>query len=287
VRTRWRSGLVTTVLAAASLAVPAITSVTSGPPSTASTGFPRAMWLWGGHPSDEVIAWAGAQNIGEIFAYVPDTVLTDGSLDRWRDLRARAAAAKIRLVALGGEPTWTTDHAAALAWRSAVVSTGLFDGLHLDVEPYLTGGWSTDRQGTETAFLALLDTMRTGSPLPVEADVPFWYGEYTVGRLNLADQVLKRVAAVTVMSYRDTASGTNSILAVSQDWLRRGASAGRRVRLAVETGAQPDCSYCTFAEEGSRRMLSAMSQVDAGARRSPGYAGVAVHSYGSWRVLAP
>jgi hypothetical protein len=237
------------------------------------------MWFWGNYPADEVIAWAGAENIGEIFAYVPATVMTsaDGSLDKLRDLRKRADAAKIRLVALGGEPDWTTDHAPALAWQQAVVATGLFDGIHLDVEPYLTSAWPSDSDD----YLALLDALRAGSKLPIEADVPFWYDQ------KLDDSILKRVNAVTVMSYRDTAAGPNSILTISQTWLKRGAVAGKRVRLAVETAALPDCGYCTFASDGSRRMLSVMSQVDAGARKSPGYAGVAVHSYGTWRTLAP
>jgi hypothetical protein len=235
------------------------------------------MWFWGNYPADEVIAWAGAENIGEIFAYVSPTVMTDGTLDKLRDLRQRANAAKIRLVALGGEPDWTTDHASALAWQKAVVATGLFDGIHLDVEPYLTSSWPADTAD----FLALLDALRAGSKLPIEADVPFWYAQ------NLADAVLKRVNAVTVMSYRDTATGPNSILTISQTWLKRGAAAGKRVRLAVETAALSDCAYCTFASAGSRRMLSVLSQVDAGARTSPGYAGIAVHSYGTWRVLAP
>lgn len=271
-RTRWWAGLVSTVLATASFAFPHLVSSSATAPAS-----PRAMWFWGNYPADEVIAWAGAENIGEIFAYVPPTVATDGTLDKLRDLRRRADAAKIKLVALGGEPDWTTDHASALAWQRAVVATGLFDGIHVDVEPYLTSTWPADT----TDFLALLDALRAGSRLPIEADVPFWFDQ------NLADQILKRVNAVTVMSYRDTATGPNSILTISQTWLKRGAAAGKRIRLAVETAPLPDCGYCTFATDGSRRMLTVMSQVDGVARRSPGYAGFAVHAYGTWRTLRP
>ncbi|MGX6604409.1 hypothetical protein ACWKSP_20060 [Micromonosporaceae bacterium Da 78-11] len=247
----------------------------------------RAMWLWGDYSSDEVIAWAGAQNITELFVYVSTTVRTDGSLSRLQDMKTRADAADIRLHALSGDNRWTNDHMAALAWRSAVVATGLFSGIHLDVEPYLTPGWTTDQAATQTSYLQLLEKMRAGSPLPVEADVPFWYGQYKVGTKNFADEVLKRVDAVTVMSYRDTATGTNSILGVSQDWLKRGAATGKRVRLGAETDRLADCTYCTFAEEGSRKMLTVLAQVDAGTRKSPAYAGIAVHRYGSWRVLKP
>src|SRR4029453_17599326 len=115
------------------------------------------------------------------------------------------------------------------------------------------------------------------STLPVEADVPFWFGQYKVGRANLADEVLKRVKAVTVMSYRDTGTGPNSMLAVSQDWLGRGAAAGKRVRLAAETNPLPDCRYCTFAEEGAPRLTRELTKVDAATRRSPAFGGIAIH----------
>lgn len=285
-RKRMRAGLVSVVLAATSLTVPAASAAGTTGRLTAAPAGTRAMWLWSAYAPDEVIAWAGAQNITELFAYVPWT-LTDSGLDRLRDMRARSRDAGIRLTALGGEPTWTTDHDSALTWRRSVLDTGLFDGIHLDVEPYATPAWTSDPQGTRTSFLALLDKMRAGNPLPIEADVPFWYGEHKVGTKNFADEVLKRVDAVTVMSYRDTATGTNSMVGVSQDWLKRGSAAGKRVRLAAETDAIADCAYCSFAEEGSRRMLKTLSQVDTAARRSPAFAGVAVHRYGSWRVLKP
>jgi hypothetical protein len=121
--------------------------------------------------------------------------------------------------------------------------------------------------------------------LPVEVDVPFWFGEYRVGTKNLADEVLKRVNAVTVMSYRDTATGPNSMLAVSQDWLARGTAAGKRVRLGAETGRLTDCGNCTFFEEGTAALDRELAKVDAGTRTSGAFGGIAIHRYGSWRAL--
>ncbi|MBL7260639.1 hypothetical protein [Paractinoplanes lichenicola] len=282
------------ILTATSLTVPAV-SATAGIAGTAGTSRAfvaapagtRAMWLWGAYDSAEVVAWAAAQNVTEIFAYVPWSVATDGSLPRLRDLRSRADDAGIRLAALGGEPDWTTHPSDAVAWRDAVLATNLFSAIHLDVEPYTLPAWQTNPAGTQAAYLTLLDRMRAGNPLPIEADVPFWYGEHKVNGKNFADEVLKRVDAITVMSYRDTATGANSMLAVSQDWLRRGATAKKRVRLAAETDPLAECTHCTFAEEGSRKMLKTLTQLDTATRKSPAYAGVAIHRYGSWRVLRP
>jgi hypothetical protein len=284
---RWQTGLVSVVLtAAAALTLPGASSAGSAG-LTAVPARTRAMWLWGDDPAAEVVTWAAQHGVSEIFVYVAPDVLTNSDLARLQQMKQRADALKIKLRALGGDSSWTTDHAAGLAWLKAVVTTGIFAGIHLDVEPYLTDGWTSDQQATQQAYLNLLDEMRMASPLPLEADVPFWYSEFKVGGKNLAGEVLKRVNAVTVMSYRDTATGPNSILAVSQDWLTRGAAAGKRVRLGAETGPLADCPNCTFYEEGTAVMGRELAKVDAGTRKSGAFAGVAVHRYGSWRTLKP
>ena len=282
---RWRAGLVSVIfVAAAALAVPVASSAGSAGLTAVKAGT-RAMWLWSDAPAADVVSWASGKGVSEIFVNVSPSVLTNGDLARMQDLKQRADAGRIRLTALGGDPAWTTDHAAALAWQKAVVKTGIFDGIHLDVEPYLTDGWTKNAQATETSYLMLLDKLRAGSTLPVEADVPFWFGQYRVGQRNLADEVLTRVKAVTVMSYRDTGTGDNSMLSVSQDWLARGAAAGKRVRLGAETGELPDCRYCTFAEEGAERLNQELAKVDGATRRTAAFGGIAIHRYGAWRAL--
>jgi hypothetical protein len=284
-RGRWRAGLVAAILMAASLALPVASSAGSAGLSAAPAGT-RAMWLWGDYPAAEVVDWARSQGVSEIFVYVSPTVLTDGTLPRLQEMKALATPRKIKLRALGGEPSWVTDHAAALRWQEAVVTTGIFAGIHLDVEPYLTTGWSKDLLTTQKGYLGLLDEMRLASTLPLEADVPFWYGEYKIGSKNFADEVLRRTAGVTVMSYRDAGTGPNSILSVSQDWLARGKAIGKRVRLGAETDALPDCSYCTFAGQSASKLSSELAKVDAATRGTAAFGGIAVHRYGSWRALS-
>ena len=285
-RQRWRAGLVAVVLmtVSAALAVPDMSSAGPARLSAAPVGT-RAMWLWGDDPAAEVVDFAVARGVSEIFVHVSPTLLVDGDLGRLHDLKQRADAARIRLTALGGDSAWVTDHQAALDWQRTVLRTGVFAGIHLDVEPYLAPGWTTALQATQKSYLALLDKVRAGSTLPLEADVPFWFGQYRVGGKNLADEVLRRVAAVTVMSYRDTGTGAGSILAVGQDWLQRGAVAGKRVRLGAETGPLADCSYCTFHEEGARRLAEELAKVEAATRAVPAFGGIAVHHYGAWRAL--
>ncbi|MFI5935933.1 hypothetical protein [Actinoplanes sp. NPDC051494] len=272
------------ILMAAALALPGASSAGSAG-LTAAPARTRAMWLWGDQPASEVVDWAARNRVSEIFVHVSPAVLTNGDLGRMQEMKERADPLKIKLRALGGDPAWTTDHAAALAWQRTVVSTGLFSGIHLDVEPYLTDGWTTDLDATVTSYLQLLEKMRGASTLALEADVPFWLGEHTTGRKNVADEVLKRVNAVTIMSYRDTGTGPNSMLSISQDWLARGKAAGKRVRLGAETERLADCPHCTFAEEGATRLRDELAKVDAATRKTAAFAGIAVHRYGTWRAL--
>ncbi|MBG0818471.1 collagen-like protein [Planomonospora sp. ID82291] len=257
-------------------------------PAAASTAVPgpRAMWLWQRSDPAATMDWATANAVKEIFVHVP-TKITRTELTRLKQLKKRADAAGVRLSALGGEPGWTFDHAAALAWQRAAMGTGLFRTTHVDVEPYHLNEWHTDQAGTTAAFLGLLARLRDADPRPLEADVPFWYETVPAEGSTLADAVLARVDAITVMSYRDTATGPGSIIDVGQDMLLRGQLAGRPVRLAAETLALPDCPYCTFHEQGRQALDTALSAVDAAAVFYPAYAGMAVHDYASWTALRP
>ncbi len=284
-RRRLRAGLVSAALVAATLlGLPGASSAGSAGLTAVKAGT-RAMWVWGDYPASDVVTWAAGRGVTEIFVYVSPNALTNGDLARLQQMRQLTDGVRIKLSALGGDPAWTTDHPAALAWQKTVVATGIFSGIQLDVEPYLTPGWTLNLTATEQAYLSLLDEVRAGSTLPLEADVPFWFGQYQVGAKNLAGEVLKRVKAVTVMSYRDTATGPNSMVAISQDWLARGATAGKRVRLGAETDPLPECAYCTFAQDGAKKMTQELAKVDAAERTAGAYGGIAIHRYGGWRAL--
>ncbi|GIH96154.1 hypothetical protein ACFFMN_42665 [Planobispora siamensis] len=269
------------------LVTPAPASAAAGlKPAPAGT---RAMWLWHtatAKPSD-VLSWARARGVKEIFVYVDaELPSTPATLARVRELKRGADVSKIRLTALGGEPEWATDHASALAWQRAVLGTRLFTGSHVDVEPYVLPQWQANRAGLVSGLVKLLERLQAADPRPLEADVPAWYGIIPAGTgITLADAVLARVNAITVMSYRDTAKGPNSMMDISTDLLTRGSRAGRPVRLGAETAPLSDCVYCTFHEEGRTRMTTVLSQVDAAARAHPAFAGIAIHHYTSWRTM--
>ena len=256
-------------------------------PVNASAAGVRAMWLWSRADPTSVVNWASSHGVKEIFAAVDWNVATNGDLPRLTSLKQKADAAGIGLSALNGDPGWVFDQQGALTWQRNVLATGLFSGTHVDVEPYALAQWNTDRAGTVSAFLALLGALQADSTAPLEADVPFWYQTIDAPGGNLADAVLTKVDKVTVMSYRDTATGPNSMMDVGTDMLSRGSTAGKPVRLGAETQRLGDCPNCTFYEEGQQVMTTTLSNVDTAAASYSAFSGIAVHHYDSWIALKP
>jgi hypothetical protein len=241
----------------------------------------RAMWVWQPAEPAALVAWATANDVRTIFTYVDVKALDAPGLGR---LRALCDGHGILLDALGGEPGWVLDPAAATRWRDAVERLGVFHGLHLDVEPYLLPAWNSDRAATVKRFLAVLDALH-GGDRPLELDVPFWYGTVQTGDRTLADEVLDRVDAVTVMSYRNRPTGPNSMLDVSRDLLDRAARAAKPVRLAAETQPLADCAHCTFHGTTRSALAGDLSTAGTAAQRFPAFAGIAVHQYSTWSAL--
>ena len=264
------------------------------PTARAATSPPtRAMWVWERADPAALVADAQARGVTDLYVSVTASVQTDGDLPRLQELARLAAPAGIRLLALGGDPAWTTNPAAAIEWQRAALGTGLFAASHVDVEPYLLAGWSNTRTRATLvkAYVDLLAQLQSARVAPLEVDIPFWYNTIASPKRGrtLADDVLAGVDAVTVMSYRDTAAG---ILDVGRDVLDRAdalAATGRRVpvHLAAETNPQPDCDYCTFAQEGRAALASALAAVDAASGGRPTYPGLAVHDHLGWLALGP
>lgn len=265
------------------LTTPSIASaVTPAPPGT------RAMWVWGKPDPNAIVAFAAQHNVSELFVDVSPTIATNGDLARLKALKALTDSMQIRLYALGGDPTWTTNHSAALQWQRAALKTGLFLGSHVDVEPYSLKAWTTQRASVVKSYLTLLGKLQSDSPLPLEVDVPFWFNTIPGGTYpTLADGVLAKVNAVTVMSYRDTSVGDDSIVGVGTDMLQRGSQANIPVRLGAETNAQSDCPKCDFSAEGSALMDGVLSWVDGSANYFPAFNGIAVHDYKGWSTMKP
>ncbi len=255
--------------------------------SSATTGA-RAMWVWDRPGVPALLDFAQRHEVQDLFVSTPGNLATSSDLPWFRSLRTRTTAAGIRVHALGAEVWWLDDHAAALAWQRQVLATGLFDGVHLDVEPWLHPAWGSDSSALLASWVGLLQQLSGDTTAPVEADIPFWLHEHEVGDRPADEAVMGAVDAVSVMSYRDTATGPDSITGVGATALATARRLGRPVRLAVETrwlGDDPVAAKQTFYGAKQRRMDRVLAEVDAAAAGHPTYAGIAVHDFAGWSSL--
>jgi hypothetical protein len=137
-----------------------------------------------------------------------------------------------------------------------------FDGIHLDVEPYLLPGFNGPRHGKiMEGYLGLLSKVSAQTrraKLIFGADIPFWYSEPDefTRRINtirfggiakpIYQHVLDIVDNVAVMCYRTTSSGLDGVVAHSLGEIRYAQQAGKTVFVGLETGPVTDERILTF-----------------------------------------
>ncbi|WP_157682718.1 hypothetical protein [Nocardioides scoriae] len=206
-----------------------------------------------------------------------------------REVHDLASARGVRIAALGSATEWIDDPRAALAWQADALATGLFDGVHLDVEPWLHPAWDRDRARVVVGYLHLLDLLAEASVRRLEVDVAWWGHEVaTPGGVPLDRAVAQRVDATTAMVYRDTATGPDSVTDLGRHVLATAAATGTPCRLAVETrfvGTDPASRRQSFWGRDQRVLHQALAAVDVALRDHPSYAGTAVHDHRGWTDL--
>ena len=249
----------------------------------------RATWVWDRPEVDELVDWSQRHGVAELFVAVGAG--TDPASDPWlREVVRAAHSASITVAALGGDQAWIDKPRDALGWLARVLAADLFDGVHVDVEFWARDDWGPRRSEVVVGYLALLEALAASPlPLPLEADLGASLDDVRTPsgeRLYLA--VMRIVGAATVLTYRNTVSGPDSISSLGAAPLRAAVSAGIRCRLAVETqwlGDDPVSRKQTFHHLGRQALETALGKVDELQAGVPSYAGIAVHHYRSWRAL--
>jgi hypothetical protein len=281
------------LLAVTLAAVTAALGTVLAAPAQAVTPPERVMWVWDSPDPQAVVDAATARGVTELFLAVPPDVATSGQLPRIEQTIQVGHAAGIRVSALGGDTGWVDDPTWAMThWVTPTLSVAGFDGLHLDVEPYTSPRWTSSRDAQVKKYLALLTTIvAKAGALPVEADVPFWFGTISSAkRIPLDRAVLHRVDGVSIMAYRNTATGPDGSLAVSAATLRTAGDLGKYARIGQETrflGTDPTLTKQTFHGQTGTQMQAQFALIDDALTGSRGYRGIAVHDHLGWSALQP
>lgn len=194
--------------------------------------------------------------------------------------------------ALGGDPGWIDNPASVVdTWLRPALATGLFTGVHLDLEPYTTPGWTTSRPKVVKKWLNTIDTMRSASGgAPLEADIPFWLDQIPANGSTLDSEIIRRTSGVTVMAYRSSANGVDGSIALSSKAVAAGEALGRPVRIGQETnnlGTTPTETKQTFYGFTRTAMETQLGLIGAAYAGSTAYAGLAIHDSVGYAAMAP
>lgn len=268
------------------VALTALVMLAAGLPAQA-TDHQRAMWVWEG-PSAEVLQFSLDHGIDRLFLSAPPGFSSD---DGYRAFLEGAAHSGVEVFALAGDPSWAQQSRRSTPfadWVEEVVDFGGFDGLAPDVEPYLHPDWNHHKKRDKLVrsyLSSLADASSRSGALPVIPAVPFWFDDpgLAVDSTPLIDDVMALVDGIAVMAYRDTATGPNGIIALSEYEVSLGASIGKEVIIGVETAASGEYPYVTFFEEGNAAMETELSLVSA--EFGGAIWGIAIHHYRSYLDL--
>lgn len=259
-------------------------------PAAATPDRGLALYVWDAADPD-VVAFARAHGVTHLLVAVPPDVTSAPVLDALRTLVADAHAHGIAVDALGGDPGWVDRPAWVVRhWLRPVLATGLFDGVHLDVEPYVTPAWETDRRAVVARYVAAVERIAAAAgDVRVEADIPFWFdGVRGVTERRLDEQVMGVVDGVTVMAYRHRPDGPDGTLALAAATVASAGELGVPVRvgqLTTDLGDSPVDRKQTHAGTSPEAMAAAFAVVDAALADAPTYLGIAVHDLDGWRAL--
>lgn len=161
-----------------------------------------------------------------------------------------ASRLNIAIEAVEGDPRMALDEglshglerarAIATYQQSASADTRL-KGVQYDIEPYVLLNWGSV-QSDYAGWSAAVNALAKAVGNPVDLVLPFWIANDDVGLAFLRD-VDPSINGITVMSYR---SDGPLAAALAQPLLGWGVTAGKPVRIALETGPVGSESEETF-----------------------------------------
>lgn len=287
------------VVAATALAAPA--SAADGAPTQPIT----TMWVWdnsiprevdargtGYEPADPAVLATWVREHGLTTVHLSAPWAADvGVIDPWMTATVDALNAEgVDVGVLGGDPPWLDEPHLAVWWLQAAVHGRDVSHVQLDVEPWTLPGWQTDRAGIITRWLTMLDTAKAALPAGVGlgVDMPYWLAwEPAPGGGTVAQAVLARADSVGIVTFVDHAAGQDGILALSADAVAQTVAAGVPFTIGVETDtpAVAGGAEWTFGDDGADVLAAEVQVVHDALVATPGYRGVSVQHYRTWREL--
>ena len=266
----WRAIILTIV---AGLGIGCV-ACSSPVPATRHDLVQPAIWVWHWGAPRPLLALARLYGAKRLFVWVsPGFSANPTELAKLTTLRTLATHQGAHLDALGGDPSWAEQPERAGSWARKVAATGLFERLHVDIEPQALPEWQSDQRRLTRGLLSAMDQTRAAG-LPVEADIPYWYWQIPADDgVPLDVAILRRITGITVMAYQDTAA---KVLAVSTEELAHAAQLGKYARIGVNVSPPGgDVASSSFWGQPSATILNDAAVINRSGTSWTSFAGIA------------
>lgn len=260
----------------------------------------RATWLWDTAKivEDEsgVLSFLESKQVNKLYLQINSDIASN----YYKSFIDKATAKGIKVYALDGSASWVSTEGYKMqnqlfdwlqTYNENAATTEQFSGVHLDVEPYLNSGWSSNQAKTIESYQALLSRAKGDTDrlqLPLEVDMPFWFDEITYknqfGKGLLADWVIDQVESVSIMAYRDAAK---DIINIVEHEINYAKKVKKSIVIGVETGATDEGNNITFYDDGEAYMNKQLAQVHQHYANKKSYNGFAIHHVDSWMNMQP
>lgn len=203
----------------------------------------------------------------------------------------------VSVYALDGGPDWgitnNEDKDIFMKWfvnyQDEATNKERFEGIHLDVEPYLLTEWETNQDDIVKKYQSLITKIKavtTHTETSLGVDIPFWYDKILLKNekqnMSLAQWIINNVDETTIMAYRNFANEKNGIIDITAKEVDWAEQAGTSLYIAVETVKLPE-KHTSFYYKGKNEMLNELEKVSD--HYKDRISGIAIHHLESWKDL--
>jgi len=263
----------------------------------------RATWIWDAKlimsQPEEIVAFAKEREVNRIYLQIRQIEIPPQAYRHFIGLASRAG---IGVEALGGDPRWAYTRnresiSNLISWVKAFNNRApkdeRFQGIHVDIEPYLLPEWGKDQESIVWQWMEnveyLVAETKKDTDLLVSADLPFWIDSVQVpgNTEKLSNWMLQRLDSITLMAYRNYADGPNGILSIVQNIVQDANEQKQQsVIVAVNILNSSEGPHVSFHERGTKDMLEQIAILHRALSQHPAFGGSAVHDYESWKQVS-
>jgi hypothetical protein len=178
-----------------------------------------------------------------------------------------------------------------LDFNAASPADERFDGVNLDIEPYLLDEWDHDKLALLAGFLdlgkAMMEMKRaSGQAIVVGPAIPFWFAGIQLVwhgvSASVTDHVLSLYDYAALMDYRNHADGGDGIISHAIETLDIAARLGKKVVIGVEIGTG-ELEKVTFQHKSERDLERELALTEFAFGDRDVFAGFAIHHYRAYR----